>query len=123
MSRNKLINRFQKSYERVLECEWKGGAISIIRHLNRRKKRGHLGEDATEAELIKKGLEVLKSPSSEVYAYLPSGTIYFVIYKEWAVFFDENGLWETVFPPDVPERYFALTKGYKLLGKLSELIK
>lgn len=28
----------------------------------------------------------------------------------------------TVFPPDVPERYFASTKGYKLIGKLSELI-
>ncbi len=123
MSAGKQIERFRKAYERALECKWKGGTASITSHLKRRKKRGHLSESATETELIQRGLEVLKSPSSKVYEYIPSGTIYFVVYKEWAVFFDENGLWDTVFPPDVPDRYFASRKSYKLIGKLSELIK
>ena len=123
MSTAKQIERFRKAYEKALECKWKGGAESIASHLKRRKKRGHLSENATETELIQKGLEVLKSPSSKVYEYIPSGTIYFVVYKEWALFFDENGLWDTVFPPDVPDRYFASTKGYKFIGKLSELTK
>ena len=123
MSTAKQIERFRKAYKKALECKWKGGIATIASHLKRRKKHGHLSENATETELIQRGLEVLKSPSSKVYGYIPSGTIYFVVYKEWAVFFDENGLWDTVFPPDVPDRYFASRESYKLIGKLSELIK
>ena len=73
MSTAKQIERFRQAYERALECKWKGGAANITSHLNRRKKRGHLSESATEAELIQRGLEVLKSPSSKVYEYIPSG--------------------------------------------------
>ncbi|MCI0690625.1 hypothetical protein L0337_01315 [candidate division KSB1 bacterium] len=116
------IERFRKAYEKALACQWKGGPASIVNHLQRRKKRGHLPPDATESDLIQKGMEVLQSAVSTVYEYIPSGTLYFVVHEEWAVFFDEEGLWDTAFPPDVPERYFASTKGYKLLGKLSELI-
>jgi hypothetical protein len=116
------IERFRKAYEKALACQWKGGLASITNHLQRRKKRGHLHPDATESDLIQKGMEVLQSAGSVVYEYIPSGTLYFVVHEEWAVFFDEEGLWDTAFPPDVPERYFASTKGYKLLGKLSELI-
>ena len=123
MSTAKQIERFREAYERALECKWKGGDASIADHVFRRKKRGHLPESATEAELIQKGLEVLKSPDSKVYEYIPAENIYFIVYKGWALFFDENGLWDTVFPPDVPDRYFAVTKGYTLIGKLSELIK
>lgn len=121
MSTPQQIERFRKAYEWALQCKWKGGAGSITSHLKRRKKRGHLSENATKADLIQRGLTVLQSPDSKVYEYIPSGTLYFVVYKGWAVFFDENGLWDTVFPPDVPDRYFASTKGYELLGKLSEL--
>lgn len=49
--------------------------------------------------------------------------MYFVVHLEWAVFFDESGLWDTVFPPDKPERYFAATKGYRPIGKLHELLQ
>jgi len=90
--------------------------------LIRRKKRGHLSENATEADLIQRGLQVLQSPNATVYEHAPSSSLYFVVHEEWAVFFDEVGLWDTVFPPDVPERYFAPAKGYRRLGKLSELI-
>ncbi len=116
------IERFRKAYEKALSGQWKGGPASITNHLQRRKKRGHLPSDATESDLIQKGMEVLQSAVSVVYEYIPSGTLYFVVHEEWAVFFDEEGLWDTAFPPDIPERYFASTKGYKLLGKLSELI-
>ncbi|MFQ5652823.1 MAG: hypothetical protein ACE5IY_23065, partial [bacterium] len=58
------------------------------------RKRHRSGTDS-------KGLEVLRSSSSKVYEYTPAGTMYFVVYKECALFFDENGLWDTVFPPDV----------------------
>ena len=123
MSAVEKIDRFQKAYYKALECKWKGGAYSIVRHLQRRTQRGHLPQSSNEMDLIQRGLEILKSPNSIVYEYLPSKDIYFVLYKEWALFFDENGLWDTVFPPDVPEKYFNSEKGYKLIGKLSELIK
>jgi hypothetical protein len=116
------VERFRKAYEKALSGKWKGGPASITNHLQRRKKRGHLPPNATESDLIQKGMEVLQSAGSTVYEYVPSGTLYFVVHEEWAVFFDEEGLWDTAFPPDVPERYFASTKGYKILGKLSELI-
>jgi hypothetical protein len=116
------IGSFRRAYAKALSCKWKGGPASITSHLKRRKQRGHLPANATEADLIQKGLEVIKSPSATVYEYIPSGTLYFVVHEEWAVFFDEEGLWDTAFPPDAPERYFASTKGYKLLGKISELM-
>lgn len=116
------IERFRKAYEKALSGQWKGGPASITNHLQRRKKRGHLPSGATERDLVRKSMEVLQSAGSVVYEYIPSGTLYCVVHEEWAVFFDEEGLWDTAFPPDVPERYFASTKGYKLLGKLSELI-
>jgi hypothetical protein len=123
MNTAKQLERFRKAYEKALHCNWKGGTASITSHLRTRKKRGHLPESATEADLIQKGLEVLKALQATVYEYSPSGTLYFVIHKEWAVFFDEDGLWDTTFPPDIPERYFAAEKGYRLLGVLSEVIK
>lgn len=104
MNPAKEIEHFQKAYEKALDCKWKGGAVSIARHLKRRKKRGHLPESSTEMDLIQKGFEILKSQSSLVYVYLPSKIIYFAVYKKWALFFDEDGLWDTVFPPDVPEQ-------------------
>lgn len=116
------IKQFRRAYENALAGKCKGGAASIASHLRRRKQRGHLSQDATEADLVQKGLEVLKSPNATVYEYIPYNTLYFVVHQEWAVFFDEGGWWDTTFPPDVPERYFASTKGYRLLGKLSELI-
>ena len=122
MSTAKQINRFRKAYEKAVACKWKGGPASLTSHLKRRKKRGHLSENATEVQMVQKGLEALKFLDSAVYEYIPTSTVYFVVHKDWAIFFVENGLWDTTFPPDVPERYFDLTKGYTLLGKLSELI-
>ncbi len=117
------IECFRKAYEKAFDCKWKGGAISITRHLQRRKQRGHLSGNSTETDLIKIGVEILKTPSSIVYEYIPANDIYFVVYKNWALFFDENGVWDTVFPPDNPELYFDSSKGYKLIGTLGELIK
>ncbi|HEX9655075.1 MAG TPA: hypothetical protein VGA99_15315, partial [bacterium] len=107
MSGATQIQRFCQAYEKALAGKWKGGPESTTTHLRRRKKRGHLSQNATEAELTQKGLEILKFPDSIVYEYTPSNTLYFVVHKEWAVFFDESGLWDTVFPPDLPARYFA----------------
>lgn len=123
MSTPEQIDRFRKAYEQALQGQWKGGAASVTSHLQRRKTRGHLSENATQADLIQRGFDVLQSSDSQVYEYLPSGTLYFVVSRGWVVFFDEDGLWDTVFPPDVPDRYFAATKGYELLGKLGELLK
>lgn len=66
---------------------------------------------------------MLNSPEAMVYEYGPFQSMYFVVHLEWAVFFDESGLWDTVFPPDKPERYFAATKGYRPIGKLHELLQ
>jgi len=115
------IKRFRTAYNQALEGKWKGGTASISMHLRKRKRRGHLPSKATEADLTQRGLAVLQSSTSKVYEYVASGSSYFVVFQEWAVFFDEKGLWDTVFPPDVPERYFTLTKGYQFLGELGEL--
>lgn len=116
------IERFRHAYEKALACQWKGGPASIANHLQRRKMRGHLPPDAAESDLIRRGMKVLQSTAAAVCEYMPSETLYFVVHEEWAVFFDEEGLWDTAFPPDLLERYFDSTKGYKLLGKLGELI-
>lgn len=91
--------------------------------MERRKARGHLPLNATEADLIQKGMGVLNSSDAMVYEYAAFEGMYFIVHQEWAVFFDESGLWDTVFPPDRPERYFTLTKGYRPIGKLIELTK
>jgi len=44
------------------------------------------------------------------------------VHKHWAVFFDDEGLWDTAFPPDMPNRYFTPEKGYQLLGQLKDFI-
>lgn len=117
------IEKFGNAYKKAILGHWKGGPKSVEIHLRRRKKRDHLPENATEMDLVNKGLHVLQSGDANVYEYTPSGVLYFVVHDGWAVFFDEEGLWDTVFPPDAPERYFASEKGYKKIGKLSELIK
>jgi len=123
LNNTEQIERFRKEYDKALLGKWKGGSRSIEIHLKKRIKRGHLSEEATKTELIQKGLQVLKSEKAKAYEFIPSENIYFVVHKQWAVFFDEDVLWDTVFPPDVPDRYFTIEKGYELIGKLSELIK
>jgi hypothetical protein len=54
------IERFRKAYEKALFGQWKGGPASITNHLQRRKKRGHLSPDATESDLIQKGLVTIQ---------------------------------------------------------------
>jgi hypothetical protein len=123
MNKANDVEKFTFAYQKALAGNWKGGPASVTSHLRRRKKRGHLPESASELDLIAKGVEILKTADSIVYSYSPFKTIYFVVYHVWAVIFDEDGLWDTAFPPDVPERYFASEKGYKFLGKLTELIE
>jgi hypothetical protein len=123
MNKANDVEKFIIAYQKALAGNWKGGYASVTSHLRRRKKRGHLPESASELDLVAKGVEILKSPDSIVYSYTPFKSIYFVVYREWAVFFDEDGFWDTAFPPDVPERYFTFEKGYKFLGKLTELIE
>ncbi|KAA0224429.1 hypothetical protein EDS67_23580 [candidate division KSB1 bacterium] len=115
--------KFRQAYEKALVGNWKGGLESVSKHLERRKARGHLPLNATEADLIQKGMGVLNSSDAMVYEYAAFEGMYFIVHQEWAVFFDESGLWDTVFPPDRPERYFTLTKGYRPIGKLIELTK
>lgn len=123
MNRANEVIKFTIAYQKALVGKWKGGPASITSHLKRRKNRGHLPESANELDLIAKGIEILKSEEASVYSYTPFRTLYFLVYRDWAVIFDEDGLWDTTFPPDLPERYFAFEKGYKLLGKLNELIE
>jgi hypothetical protein len=76
------VEGFRRAYAKALSCKWKSGPETITSHLKTRKKRGHLAPSATEVDLIQKGLEVLKSPDAIVYEYIPSATLYFVVYKE-----------------------------------------
>ncbi|RIK61460.1 hypothetical protein DCC62_27700 [candidate division KSB1 bacterium] len=89
--------KFRQAYEKALVGNWKGGLESVSKHLERRKARGHLPLNATEADLIQKGMGVLNSSDAMVYEYAAFEGMYFIVHQEWAVFFDESGLWDTVF--------------------------
>ncbi|MEM7539796.1 MAG: hypothetical protein AAF639_47010 [Chloroflexota bacterium] len=105
------------------EIRWKSD--SAIRHLNTRKKRGHLATDAALSDyhqLIKK---IVTTLDADVYLFQYSEdyptVVTFLEEAHWLVMFSMDGIMETAFVVERPNAY--LNKPNVIyLGKLQELL-
>lgn len=126
---NDLLPMKQKAAQLVLFIMengpiWKDG--SDINHLNKRKRRGHVPSDFSLHDMNKLILNVCTSPSNELYVYFKEGfdQDYYVFFDGvyWIAIIGENGIMETIFPPDSYKRYLDPQSGYHYLGTIKEVL-
>lgn len=104
---------------------WKPG--SDAHHLNKRKRRGHVPADFTLVDLNKLIQVICTSPENETFVYFKAGfeQDYFVfgdgVY--WIAIVGENGIMETVFPPDSYKNYLDSESGYHYIGTIKEVLQ
>lgn len=103
--------------------QWRPG--SAIRHLKKRKLRGHLPETATLLDYEYIILTVLTDKMSQVYRYWYKNTVYIAVVGihhglRWLVMFDYDGILESAFVVERPERYLK-KPGFEWIGLLSEV--
>jgi len=106
------------------EVRWKPG--SAARHLLKRKLRGHLPPDATLGDYERIILTVLKDADAQVYVYWHHDTPYVTIVAviqghHWLVMFALDGLMESAYIVENPDRYLSKPV-FDLLGPLSEVL-
>lgn len=107
------------------EICWKPN--SAERHLEKRKRRKHLPEEATLDDYENIIRQVLHDESAQIYLFwyenVPYVTIVTVIENNtWLVMFDLDGLMETAFVVKRPNNYLG-TPDYQYVGLLSEVLK
>ncbi len=118
-------------YPEVLEAiravrayvHWKPDSAS--RHLEKRKRRGHLPPTATidDYELIIR--TVLQDKAAQVYRYwynrLPYVAVVAMVQtNRWLIMFSYDGVLESAFVVEHPERYLN-KPGFEWIGSLGEL--
>lgn len=108
------------------EIRWKPG--KAYRHLNKRKDLGHLPPQATLEEYERIIQTIVRHPQAFVYVFRYGDTDYLTIVapyeeQEWLVMVGPQGVMETAFPPDEPDRYFGDDPRYIPVGTLEELLK
>lgn len=105
------------------QIRWKPG--SAIRHLEKRKRRGHLPPTATLKDYEDIILAVLQHKSVQVYRYwynqIPYVTLVATINnKPWLVMFSYDGILESAFVIENPTEYLN-KPGFEEIGLLSEV--
>jgi hypothetical protein len=105
------------------EIHWKPD--SAERHLQKRKRRGHLPKSATLADYEQIIWTVLQDVAAQVYRYWFARTSYVTIVAEvekrrWLVMFSLDGILESAFVIERPERYLS-KPGFELIGQLGEV--
>lgn len=105
------------------ELRWKPDSAS--RHLQKRKRRGHLPKSATLAEYEGVILAVLQDEAAQVYRYWFAQTPYVTVVadvekRRWLVMFSYDGVLESAFVIERPERYLR-KPGFELIGRLDEV--
>ena len=118
----RLIDALKGLREKV---QWKPG--KDIAHLNKRRRMGHLAQDATLAEYVKIVAELVHNGQNVLYLYEVREKHYYavsgIIYDRiWLVIFGLQGLMETAFPPMDIEDY-AERRGFVLLGQIEEVMR
>lgn len=106
------------------QVRWKPG--SAMRHLLKRKLRGHLLADATLSDYERIILTVLKDADAQVYTYWFHDTPYVAIVaviqgRHWLVMFALDGLMESAYIVENPDHYLS-NPVFDLLGPLSEVL-
>lgn len=107
------------------QVRWKAG--KDVRHLEKRKRRGHLPIDFTAEQYNDLIIAILSNGQNMVYRYQVAGTTYGVVCgthggEEWLVIFSLDGVMETAFPPRSAEQYVK-RHGFVLLGRVEEVLK
>jgi hypothetical protein len=118
-------------YPQILEAvkrvrtkvRWKPN--SAENHLRKRKMRGHLPQEATIKDYEGIIQKLLQDKSAVVYLYWYNGVPYVTITaavqsKHWLVMFSYDGLMESCFVVERPERYLS-KPGFEEIGKLEEV--
>ena len=118
-------------YPKILEAikavraqvRWKPS--SEVRHLRKRKRRGHLPSTATIEDYERIILTVLQDKSARVYRYwynrVPYVTVAATVHtQQWLVMFAYNGVLESAFVVENPERYLS-KPGFEWIGSLGEV--
>jgi hypothetical protein len=98
---------------------------SAVRHLHKRKQRGHLSSRATLEDYERIILTVLHDKTGRVYRYWYNGISYVTVVatvanQEWLVMFAYDGVLESAFVVERPERYLN-KPGFEWIGLLNEV--
>jgi len=106
-----------------LQVRWKPD--SAARHLQKRKRRGHLASTATLEDYHRVILTVLRDESARVYRYwydyVPYVTVVATVEdRQWLVMFAYDGLLESAFVLERPEQYLS-KPGFEWIGLLNEV--
>ena len=118
-------------YPKILEAieavraqvRWKPN--SAVRHLRKRKRRGHLPSTATLEDYERIILIVVQDKSAQVYRYwynrVPYVTVVATVHtQQWLVMFTYNSVLESAFVVENPERYLS-KPGFEWIGSLGEV--
>lgn len=105
------------------QAHWPAG--SADRHLEKRKLRGHLPATATIADYEQIIQAVLQDASAQVFRYWYNQSAYVTVVtviesKTWLVMFSYDGVLESAFVMDRPERYLN-KPGFEWIGRLGEV--
>jgi hypothetical protein len=103
---------------------WKPG--SDIRHLQKRKRRGHLHNDATVADYEQLIRSVASNQYANVYVYHHEDSQFIAIVatlqvQSWLVMFGLDGVLESAFVLERPDLYMDKPT-FKWLGTVGDLI-
>ena len=98
---------------------------SAVRHLCKRKQRRHLPPTATLEDYESIILTVLQDKTGRVYRYWYNGIPYVTVVatvdtQQWLVMFAYDGVLESAFVIERPERYLS-KPGFEWIGSLNEV--
>ena len=123
---NELKLQIAQTIHKVRQAvRWK--PESAERHLQKRKQRRHLPENATLDDYENQIRQIISSGSSQIYLYwyenVPYVTVVTSLEKNaWLVMFDLNGIMETAFVVKHPENYLHSPE-YEYIGRVSEVLQ
>lgn len=98
---------------------------SAERHLQKRKRRGHLPRTATIKDYERIILTVVQDESAQVYRYWYNRAAFVTVVatvkeQQWLVMFAYDGILESAFVLEQPEKYLN-KPGFEKVGLLSEV--
>ena len=106
------------------QVRWKPG--SAVRHLLKRKLRGHLPYGATLDDYERTVWTVLQDPQAQVYLYRYRDALYVAVVAVveqhyWLAMFTMDGVMESAYVVERPEHYLS-HPAFECIGSLSEVM-
>ena len=106
------------------QVRWRPG--SAVRHLLKRKLRGHLPSGATLDDYERTIWTVLQNPQAQVYLYRYGDALYVAVVavveqRHWLVMFAMDGVMESAYVVERPG-YYLSHPAFECLGSLREVM-